>query len=216
MPRMSFKSLDGIENLVHTFTLRHPSIEVRAERTEVLERLRAAHETTVKELGFLPENVAYAEQVHAAEVALVHAGASPPFVGVDGLITNTPGVMLGIYVADCCAVYAVDAVTGAIGLSHAGRKGAEQGVARRMIEMMKGELGVDPANLIVQLSPCIRPPEFEIDFAALIKHQAREQGVPESQIFDEGLNTASDITRYYSYRVEKGKTGRMLALLGRK
>jgi copper oxidase (laccase) domain-containing protein len=72
--------------------------------------------------------------------------------------------------------------------------------------------GSDPANMIVQLSPCIRPPHYEVDFAAEIVRQCRALGV--QHIHDSGTCTASDLGRYYSYRAEKGKTGRMLALLG--
>jgi hypothetical protein len=63
----------------------------------------------------------------------------------------------------------------------------------------------------VQLSPCIRPPHYEIDFAAKILRQCREVGVKE--VHDCGVCTACDLQNYYSYRAEKGRTGRMLALL---
>ena len=77
---------------------------------------------------------------------------------------------------------------------------------------MKEQFGSDPGDLVVQLSPCIRPPHYEIDFAAQIRQQCREAGV--NQIHDSGVCTACDLNSYYSYRAEKGKTGRMLALLG--
>ena len=77
---------------------------------------------------------------------------------------------------------------------------------------MVERFGSNPAELIVQLSPCIRPPHYEIDFAAEIIEQCRAQGV--LQIHDSGVCTACDLHRYYSYRAEKGKTGRMLALIG--
>ena len=72
--------------------------------------------------------------------------------------------------------------------------------------------GSDPANMIVQLSPCIRPPHYEVDFAAEIIRQCRALGV--EHIHDRGTCTACDLNRYYSYRAEKGKTGRMLAVFG--
>jgi copper oxidase (laccase) domain-containing protein len=64
---------------------------------------------------------------------------------------------------------------------------------------------------VVQLSPCIRPPHYEIDFAAEIVRQCRELGV--TAVHDCGVCTACDLARYYSYRAEKGRTGRMLAFL---
>jgi copper oxidase (laccase) domain-containing protein len=70
----------------------------------------------------------------------------------------------------------------------------------------------DPADLVVQLSPCIRPPHYEIDFVSEIIRQCRALDV--QHIHDSGMCTACDLGRYYSYRAEKGKTGRMLAVLG--
>jgi purine-nucleoside/S-methyl-5'-thioadenosine phosphorylase / adenosine deaminase len=66
--------------------------------------------------------------------------------------------------------------------------------------------------MILQLSPCIRPPHYEVDFASEIVSQCRALDV--KGIHDSGVCTACDLNRYYSYRAEKGKTGRMLALLG--
>jgi polyphenol oxidase len=134
------------------------------------------------------------------------------FPGCDGIITNQRGVALGIYVADCCAVYIVDPKTPAIGLVHSGRKGTELGVVTNAIRQMIERFGSDPADTIVQLGPCIRPPHYEVDFAAEIIWQCRLLGV--QQIHDSGICTACDLNRYYSYRAEKGKTGRMLALIG--
>ena len=134
------------------------------------------------------------------------------FVGCDAIITNQQGIALGIHVADCCAVYIVDPKTPAIGLAHSGKKGTALEIAAKTIRQMKECFGSDPENMIVQLSPCIRPPHYEINFAAEIIRQCRSYGV--KQIHDSGICTACDLDRYYSYRAEKGKTGRMLALLG--
>jgi copper oxidase (laccase) domain-containing protein len=76
---------------------------------------------------------------------------------------------------------------------------------------MREVFGIESRDLVAQLSPCIRPPHYEIDFAAEIVRQCRDAGVKE--IHDSGVCTACDLEHYYSYRAEKGKTGRMLALL---
>jgi copper oxidase (laccase) domain-containing protein len=76
---------------------------------------------------------------------------------------------------------------------------------------MQEKFGSTPSDLVVQISPCIRPPHYEVDFASEIVRQARSCGV--EQIADTGRCTACDLQSYYSYRVEKGRTGRMLALL---
>jgi copper oxidase (laccase) domain-containing protein len=77
---------------------------------------------------------------------------------------------------------------------------------------MTERFGSHPANMIVQLSPCIRLPHYQVDFAAEIRRQCRALGV--QHIHDSGTCTACDLGRYYSYRAEKGKTGRMLAVIG--
>jgi len=116
-----------------------------------------------------------------------------------------------VYVADCCAVYVVEPEKRVIALLHSGRKGSELGITAAAIERMRAEFGCDPAKMVVQLSPCIRPPHFEIDFTALIRRDCEAAGV--RQFFDCGTCTGANVDRYYSYRIEKGKTGRMLALL---
>lgn len=128
--------------------------------------------------------------------------------------TRDPEVLLGIRVADCCAVFIVDPRQRAIGLVHSGKKGTELNIVGAAVQKMVAEFGTDPADLVVQLSPCIRPPFYEIDFASEIVRSLERSGV--KQVFDSGENTATDLERYYSYRMEKGRTGRMLALLGLK
>jgi copper oxidase (laccase) domain-containing protein len=129
-------------------------------------------------------------------------------------MTNVPGLMLGIHTADCTPVYLVDPVRKAIALLHSGRKSTEAGITPRAVRLMAETYGTAPADLIMQVGPCIRPPLFEVDIASMIVRDAIAAGVPASQIHDCGTCTGAEISRYYSYRVEQGKTGRLLALLG--
>lgn len=212
----TFPSLDRLSPFAHAFTLRHPEIDVKVDREEALRRLTAWHHEVVTDLGFTAASLATACQVHGKGIAVVQEAGSEPAAQMDGLVSNKPGLMIGIYVADCCAVYLADPVTGAFGVLHSGKKGTEQNITGTGIALMQETFGTRPEDLIVQLSPCIRPPAYEVDFAADIRAQARAAGVPSDQIHDDGTCTSSDLTRFYSYRVEKGKTGRMLALLGRR
>jgi copper oxidase (laccase) domain-containing protein len=153
--------------------------------------------------------------VHGADIAVARqsdpAGTWP---AVDGLITADAGVLLGIYVADCAAVYIVDPVRRVVALLHSGKKGTEGNITGAAIGIMRQQWGCDPKDLLVALSPCIRPPAYETDFAAEIRRQVIGSGVPPEQCCDSAVCTGTDLEAYYSYRVEKGKTGRMLALLG--
>jgi copper oxidase (laccase) domain-containing protein len=216
-----FDALGALPDCRHVFTRRIPGIDVSHDKAEALRRLDAAHLEIRREIGMGDWPLLTAEQIHGDKIAIVdesncsgrRAGrGNKEFAGCDGFITNQREVALGIHVADCCAVYIVDPITPAIGLIHSGKKGTALGIAGKAIQQMSEKFGSNPEKMIVQLSPCIRPPHYEIDFAAQIVEQCREMGV--KQIHDSGICTACHLDLYYSYRAEKGKTGRMLALLG--
>jgi polyphenol oxidase len=208
-----FPALSAIEICRHVFTQRVPGIDVSHDKLEVLKRLDAAHREIRHAIGVGDWPLVTAQQIHGNKIAVVDTSlkTDKEFPGCDGIITNQRGIALGVYVADCCAVYIVDSKTPAIGLVHSGRKGTELGVVPNAINQMIDRFGSDPANMVIQLSPCIRPSHYEVDFAAEIVRQCRALGVKE--IHDPAVCTACDLDHYYSYRAEKGKTGRMLALL---
>ncbi len=214
LPVEHFAALSALPEVVHGFTLRVPGIEMSHDKAEALARLDTVHRKIRAEhqLGRAP--FITAQQIHGKEIAVVNGDISADkcFANCDGIIADQRGICLGIYVADCCAVYLVDPVRRAIGLVHSGKKGTELGVVPNAIKTMAAQFGSHPADLVVQLSPCIRPPHYEIDFAADILRQCRDLGV--NSIHDSGVCTACDLARYYSYRAEKGRTGRMLAFLG--
>jgi YfiH family protein len=214
LPFEQFPALSAIATCRHAFTQRIQGIDVSHDKAEVLKRLNAAHREIRHAIGVGDRPLVTAQQVHGNKVAVVDAPlkTDKEFPGRDGIITNQRGVTLGVYVADCCAVYIVDPKTPAIGLVHSGRKGTELGVVTNALNQMIERFGSNPAEMIVQLSPCIRPPHYEVDFAAEIVRQCRALGV--KQIHDSGVCTACNLDHYYSYRAEKGKTGRMLALIG--
>ena len=205
-----YPALSAVPGFVHGFTLRVPGLDVRVDRDAALALLDESHAATRAQLGLASRRFVTARQVHGAEVAVVDAN-SPAEPEVDGLVTADFDVCLGIYAADCCVIYLVDPVRRAIGLLHSGRRGSEQGIATEAVRRMGESFGTQPSDLVVQLSPCIRPPDYEVDFAALIIGQCRAAGVV--QVHDCGISTARDVDRYYSYRMELGRTGRMLGLL---
>ena len=211
LPIEFFPTLETIPDVTHGFVGRVPGVDVRVERDQALRRLDSCHQMAIEDLGLAPYRLIVGEQIHGREVAVVDSRTPSPVAGVDGLITADAGVCLGVYVADCCAVYLIEPARQVIGLLHSGRKGSELGIATAAIERICTEFHCDPAKIIVQLSPCIRPPNYEIDFAAAIVAQCRAGGV--RQIHDCGTCTAAHPDHYYSYRLERGKTGRMLALL---
>jgi polyphenol oxidase len=208
-----FAALSALPGLGHGFTLRVPGIEMSHDKAEALARLDAVHRQVRREHGGGNMPFFTAQQVHGKEIGVISPAIAEDkcFDGCDGLVTDQRGVCLGIYVADCCAVFLADPVRRVIGLVHSGKKGTELSVVPNAIQKMAAQFGSRPGDIVAQLSPCIRPPHYEIDFAAEIVRQCRESGV--TSVHDSGVCTACDLTRYYSYRAEKGRTGRMLAFL---
>lgn len=184
--------------LRHFFTLREAN---SPESDELATRLQKAG---------LPVPMVSAEQVHGVGVAKVgQTDAGKVIPQVDALITGEANLSLVVRVADCGPVWLHCAKTGAMGLVHSGRKGTGLGIVPVTVQAMRKEFGAEPAGMLAFLGPCIRPPHYDVDFAAEILRQLKEEGV--ADIVDSGLCTASDPGRFYSYRREQGKTGRHFA-----
>jgi purine-nucleoside/S-methyl-5'-thioadenosine phosphorylase / adenosine deaminase len=207
-----FPALDALEDVLHGFVLRVPGLDVVTDRETALRRLDGFHEAALRSFGV--RQLRLAEQIHGNSVAVVSADSCAKSAGVDALITDDPRISLGIYVADCCAVFLVEPKQRVIGLVHSGKKGTALNIAGAAVRKMSTEFGSDPLSIVAQLSPCIRPPDYEVDFAGEIVRQLKQSGV--KQVFDSGENTGSDLRRFYSYRMEKSRTGRMLAFLALK
>ena len=217
VPAVACAKLSEIGFSRHVFAVRQPGVDVLVEREKAVSRLAPFHAQLRAELGMARRTLHLAQQIHGDSVSVVTGGqctVSSPVIheGADALITNDENVCLGIYTADCCAVFLVDPVNRAVGLVHSGAKGTALKIVSKALEAMRRHFGCRISDLAVVLSPCIRPPLYEVDFAQCIVNECREAGVGE--VWDGGECTGRDTARYYSYRMEKGLTGRMLALLG--
>ena len=163
-----------------------------------------------------------------------------PLPPCDGLVTNDPAVTLITGHADCMAFYFVDPVKRAIGLAHAGWRGALGRIGVNVVQLMQREYGTNPADILAGVGPSICPDCFEVgdnvaaEFAAaftdlpavLPREGARshvdlwmiaaaqfvEAGVlPEHvSLFDVCTMTTP---RLYSHRRDRGNTGGMAAYL---
>ena len=209
-PFETFPALSALP-VVHAFTGRIAGLDVKMDREAALARLAVHHREIRNQIGAGTRTFITAEQIHGAQVAPVTASDTAPVSGADGLITDDPSVCLGIYVADCGPVWLVDPVRRVIGCVHSGRKGTQLGIVPAAIAAMEKNFRCVRADIVAQLGPCIRPPNYEVDFAAEILRQCREAGL--TAVHDSTRCTAAEANRYYSYRREKGQTGRMLALI---
>jgi len=212
--------LQAIPGVRAAWIERVPFIPITGGRDEAMAQLRPIHEAAVADFAGARAGWWRAEQVHGNAVAVVPGSAQitapdglPVVPGVDGLVTRDAGVVLAIYVADCGVIWLADRRTGAIGLLHSGKNGTAANIFGQALERMSAEFGTRARDVTAVLGPCIRPPDYEVDFAAAIASQACGAGV--GNFIDCGLNTASDPARFYSYRKQLGKTGRMLALIVR-
>jgi len=195
---LRFPELEA-RGLLHAFTLRSVPPLISADVPQILE-----------ESG-LPKDYGIGEQTHGVGVAVVNQGGNGKVIpAVDALITRQKNLSLVIRVADCGSVWIHCEKTSAIGLVHSGRKGTEAGVVGATIRRMREEFGSEPRSMMALLGPCIRPPHYDVNFAGEILRQLEREKV--GKVVDSGLCTASDLTRFYSYRAEKGQTGRHFAV----
>jgi YfiH family protein len=111
--------------------------------------------------GLLPERVVWMRQVHGAAVTAVTGGSDSEPADCDGVVTDRPGVGLGVLVADCVPILAGDAAAGVIAAVHAGRRGAAGGIAAVMLERMVA-LGASPGDMTVVLGPAICGACYEV------------------------------------------------------
>lgn len=113
-------------------------------------------------LGVDPVSVVYMPQVHGADVAVVR-GAWPDGVApdVDALVTDRPGVVLAVLVADCTPVLLADPVAGVVAAAHAGRAGLAAGVVPATLEAMRA-LGASPERMLAFTGPAVCGSCYEV------------------------------------------------------
>lgn len=102
-------------------------------------------------------------QVHSPDVVTVAApwsGAERP--RADAMVTDRPGLLLGILTADCAPVLFADRQAGVIGAAHAGWRGAHGGVLESTVAAMAA-LGADPARIVAAIGPAIAQASYEVD-----------------------------------------------------
>jgi YfiH family protein len=102
-------------------------------------------------------------QIHSADV--VEAGEWPDDdrPHADAVVTDRPGILLGILTADCAPVLFADPGAGVAAAAHAGWKGALAGVTDRTIEAME-RLGARRERIAAAVGPCIAQRSYEVDF----------------------------------------------------
>lgn len=166
-------------------------------------------------------------QVHSADVVTVlqpiPLDQRPE---ADALVTDRPGLLLGVLTADCVPVLLADREAGVVGAAHAGWKGALAGVTDATIAAMEA-LGARPERVVAAIGPCIGRASYEVsesfaepflaqdadnarffaagraghlmfDIASYVAARLAHAGLRRIDIIDEDTLTQPD--RFFSYR----------------
>ncbi len=191
-------------------------------------------------LGVPPERVVKGWLVHGRDFAVVteaHLGRRMP--QRDILLTNRPSVPLFMTFADCVPIILYDQEHQAVALVHAGWRGTALRIAAAAVHAMTTQFSSRPGAIIAGIGPSIGPdhyavgeevianieaahrrPEllwqrrnghFFLNLWAANAQQLTDVGVGNVEIA--GLCTACHLEDFYSHRAERGRTGRLGALV---
>lgn len=141
-------------------------------------------------------------QVHSSNcVAVIEPFEERLRPHADALVTDRPGLALGILTADCAPVLLADREAGVVGAAHAGWKGAIGGVTDSTIGTME-LLGARRERIVAAVGPCIARASYEVDAAFLDRFAAAD---PENErFFTEGRRAGHwqfDLEAYVAHRL---------------
>ncbi len=160
----------------------------------------------------------------------------------DAMITTNPELTLCAYSADCLLIYYAAIDTPLVAIAHAGRLGTLGGMAEKVVEQISSRYGVQPKRLLTFLAPSIckncytvdsiLAEEFtdagwsgsayieptsgdlwKLDLAEINRAQLIRAGIDKENIDQSSLCTSCRSELFYSYRRERGKTGRMMGFI---
>jgi YfiH family protein len=138
----------------------------------------------------LPEAIVCMEQIHVGNIALISDANQKVIPGVDGLITKTKNINLGIVTADCLPILFYDSKKNVIGAVHAGRKGLFQKIIHNCVEKFKTEFKSNPEDIQVSIGPGIEKNCYEVGSDLI------EQFENEFEWFDNSFWSTSNANRY--------------------
>ncbi len=161
-------ALDGVEHCF--FTRRggvsdglYSSLNCGYGSGDSLENVRENRRRVAARFALGESDLLTLHQVHSTEVMTV-AGrhwTSPGAPKADALVTDRPGVVLGVLAADCAPVLLADPEARVIGAAHAGWKGALHGVAEATVTAME-KLGARRERVRAAIGPCIGRDSYEV------------------------------------------------------
>ena len=177
-PFLTFPSFDDLPFVRHAFSTRLGGVSEGVFSSMNLGFRRGDREENVWEnyrricaaAGFDPQKLTASSQDHHTvirRVTMEQAGIGftrpRDLESVDGLCTDTPGLTLVTYYADCVPLFFADKRTHAVGAAHSGWRGTVARIGAEMVRRMGEEFSSDPADLIVGIGPSIGPECYEVD-----------------------------------------------------
>lgn len=183
-------------------------------------------------LGINPRMVARAVQVHGSDIEIVTRGGL--YREVDGFVTARRGLTLVIGTADCYPVIMYAPSEMALAALHVGIGGASRGIIPRAAGILSAQFGADIPHTVGLIGPgiCSRcytvnedraapfPERFKkrrdgrvhLDLPGFCAEQLASSGLDRKNIYRSDLCTSCDPARFYSYRRDRGRTGRQWTL----
>jgi hypothetical protein len=200
------KSLSDIPWLVHGFSTRQGGVteeygggqlNLGVTKEDTHENVASNRELFLKAIGAATKGKTWPSiemrQIHSPIVHRVDGKQPHPAAG-DGLITNTPGLLIGVKTADCLPVIAVDPVRRAVGVFHAGWRGTVQRIVEKGIGEMRRNFGSDPKDLRVVIGPGIGVCCYQIGDEVI--EQFRSQFAYADELVEEVFDSHSLHTKY--------------------
>ena len=173
--QLEYLTAEGI-SVPHCFTTRFggvsrgifDSLNIAIKEGESEENVRQNLAILGDALGFAPEDLVCTRQTHSDIVRVVDENDRRgcfhrDYPECDALVTNTPGLALIVYTADCTPLLLHDPVTGAVGAAHAGWRGTAAAIGAKTVRAMAENFGCDPANIRAAIGPNIGQCHFQTD-----------------------------------------------------
>ena len=173
--QLEYLVAEGIET-PHCFTTRfggvstgtQSSLNIAFGRGDTMENVEKNLHILASALDFDPEKFVLTRQTHSDIVRVVtdadcNGLCHRDYPESDALVTNTPGVALLVFTADCTPILLCDPVTGAVGAAHAGWRGTYQAIGAKAVRAMVENFGCDPKNIRAAIGPNIGACCFETD-----------------------------------------------------
>jgi YfiH family protein len=238
LPYITIPELEKDGLIRHAFTTRHAGL---GGRTGL--RTPADWQAVADAFAIDVDRVITVRQVHGDDVVSVDGWnfRDRRSRQADALVTDSPGIAIGVETADCVPVLLYDPSGPAAAAVHAGWRSTVKGIVQKVVRTLQHEYGSDPSVMIAAIGPAIGPECYEVDepvmgpvreafpfwreiassrgngrwsldLAAANRTELVQAGLRERNIHALGLCTSCRRDLFYSYRAE-GRTGRMLSAI---